>query len=103
MTPMTDSEFTRKLNAHCDKYRKPFDINGKYTVLSHSQAVRDFMPNSKFYDKFKRGVKFDYAIIYGHSPKTNSKTLKAALDNKIPVLLCEDGFIRGYDTYANKK
>lgn len=34
---MTDEEFTKKLNAQCDKFKdKPFDLNGKYTVLSHN-------------------------------------------------------------------
>ena len=79
----------------------PSAISGKGFYCNDYQVVRQAMPELEWVDDADLA---DFCFIWGLNPSaSNLCAVAAAIRNRSRLVLCEDGFLRSADTWANDK
>ena len=88
------------LDANARDGISPFKLAGRGLYLNTYEVVKQALPSLYWADGL--GEKPDFCFVWGMSPALgNLRTIAAAVRENARLVLCEDGFLRSADTWAN--
>ena len=91
---------TALLDANAREGISPFNMNGRGLYLNKYEVVKQALPSLDWTDDL--AAKADFCFAWGMNPKgRNLLTVAAAVRENARLVLCEDGFLRSADTWAN--
>lgn len=91
---------TTLLDANARDGISPFKLAGRGLYLNAYEVVKQALPSLDWADGF--GEESDFCFVWGMNPAgRNLRTIAAAVRENARLVLCEDGFLRSADTWAN--
>lgn len=91
---------TALLDANARDGISPFKLAGRGLYLNTYEVVKQALPSLVWAEGF--GEESDFCFVWGMSPALgNIQAIAAAMRENARLVLCEDGFLRSADTWAN--